>query len=224
VPVQKMTTANSKTRIAYDSDWLVLDIGSGHKPHPRANILVDRYLEDDLERSGQKSVLPENVPFIIADATALPFKKKAFDFIICSHVAEHIDAPYLDQFCSELNRVGKAGYIETPSVFAEYLRHSNVHRWFVSKRENTLIFRPILSHDMLGWFGKLARSFFFYDTTHAYGYQSVFGFARGIPKPFHYLLILFRYGLYTFWIIFKSVFYMRFFWKDRFSWEVAKSE
>ena len=31
---------------------LVLDVGSGHNPNPRSDILCDRYIEDDTERGG----------------------------------------------------------------------------------------------------------------------------------------------------------------------------
>jgi SAM-dependent methyltransferase len=222
MPVTKIPTANSKTKISYHSDWLVLDIGSGHNPHPRANVLTDRFLEDDLERSGQQIALPEGVPFIIADASALPFKDKAFDFIICSHVAEHIDPSNVDNFCSELNRVGKAGYIETPSKIAEYLRHSQVHRWIISNRGGQLVFTPILSHDFLGWFGKLIRSLMFYGTTHAQGYQNVYSFTRGVSNPWHYFFLFFRRLIYFVWKTFKPIFYTRLLWENNFSWQIMK--
>ena len=33
-------------------DDLVLDVGSGHNPNPRSDILCDRYIEDNTERGG----------------------------------------------------------------------------------------------------------------------------------------------------------------------------
>jgi len=43
----------------------------------------------------------------------LPFKDKEFDYVILSHVMEHV--PNLIEFKSEVERIGKAGYIELPT-------------------------------------------------------------------------------------------------------------
>src|SRR5689334_11059002 len=98
-------TGNSKTSIAFDDGWRVVDLGSGHNPHPRADILVDRFLLDNTERSGAPVILPSSKIFIVGDGCAMPFKDKAFDFLICSHVIEHIED--VELFCSELNRVSR---------------------------------------------------------------------------------------------------------------------
>ena len=50
----------------------------------------------------------------------LPFPDKSFDFIYCRHVVE--DFVYPDLVLSEMNRVGKAGFIETPSPLVELTR------------------------------------------------------------------------------------------------------
>ena len=42
----------------------------------------------------------------------LPFKDKEFDYVICAHVIEHVNDPIM--FKSEIERIGKAGYIELP--------------------------------------------------------------------------------------------------------------
>ena len=65
-----------------------------------------------------------------------------------SHVLEHASDPAAG--CQELMRVGRAGYIETPSPFSEqgynYPRPDrgwSFHRWFVFLGEDdTLIFEP----------------------------------------------------------------------------------
>ena len=49
----KYRVGNSGTKIEIKDDWMVLDIGSGHNPHPRANVLTDRYLEGNIDRSGK---------------------------------------------------------------------------------------------------------------------------------------------------------------------------
>ncbi len=47
----------------------------------------------------------------------LPFADKSFDFVYCRHVLEDMFNPFL--LCQEMERVAKAGYIETPSPIAE---------------------------------------------------------------------------------------------------------
>ena len=46
-----------------------------------------------------------------------PFPDKTFDFVVCSHLLEDVRDPIT--VCRELCRVGKAGYIETPSRIRE---------------------------------------------------------------------------------------------------------
>jgi hypothetical protein len=102
----------------------VLEIGSGHNPWFRSNVLCDRYLNDSTERSGQLVI---DRPLVQGDATRLPFRDKAFDFVFCSHVAEHIDD--IGSFLQELQRVGQAGYIETPNYLFEQSIGTTTHCW-----------------------------------------------------------------------------------------------
>ena len=116
------------------SGALVLEIGSGHRPHPRADVLTDKYLED-VERGGG---LVSDRPFVQADAQQLPFKAKAFDYVICRHVLEHLQDP--EAFFREVSRVGRAGYIETPSVIWERLHPTRTyHRWYVLEINGELV-------------------------------------------------------------------------------------
>ncbi len=215
-------TGNSHTQIGYDTDWFVLDVGSGHNPHPRADVLVDKFPLDNPEisgRSGRDVVLPHNKVFVVADATAMPFRDKSFDFVICSHVAEHIE--HIDKFCSELNRIGKRGYLETPSKFAEILRHPPYHIWYVSNASGILIFEPAPRDYPLGWFGKLFFSLYFYKGVQLQG-KEVFNFSYGCPKPWHYFLVLLRKVLVWSWRSLRHLTYTRFQWESSFSWEVRK--
>jgi SAM-dependent methyltransferase len=114
-------------RLDIPSGALVLEVGSGHRPHPRADVLTDKYL-GDMERGGR---LVTDRPFVQADAQQLPFKPKVFDYVLCRHVLEHLGDP--EAFFHEISRVGEAGYIETPSVIWEYLHPTRTyHRWHVS--------------------------------------------------------------------------------------------
>ncbi len=69
-------------------------------------------------------------PIVVADGHALPFREGGFGFVIASHVAEHVDDP--EQFCGELQRVSRAGYVETPSPAFEWAVPTSNHRWRVS--------------------------------------------------------------------------------------------
>jgi len=116
------------------ADALVLEVGSGHRPHPRADVLTDKYLED-IERGGR---LVTNRPFVQADAQQLPFKPGAFDYVICRHVVEHLEEP--ETFFREVSRVGQAGYIETPSAIWERLHPTRTyHRWYVLEIDGELV-------------------------------------------------------------------------------------
>lgn len=88
----------------------VLEIGPGPIPFPRAKTFVD--IKDF--GIGLKTV---NVD---CNDTPLPFKDKEFDFVYCRHVLEDMFNPFL--LCSEMGRVAKAGYVETPSPLCEFIR------------------------------------------------------------------------------------------------------
>lgn len=116
---------------------LVLEVGSGDNPHPRSDILVDRFLDDNTERGGS---LVLDRPLVVADAHHLPFLDGVFEYTICSHILEHMDDP--PQFVHELTRVAHGGYIGCPSEIAERLFHWSFHRWYVNLVDGTLILHP----------------------------------------------------------------------------------
>jgi len=66
----------------------------------------------------------------------LPFKDKEFDFIISSHVLEHVVNPRF--FISELERIGKEGYIEVPTRLEDNLVFENksAHLWWINFDDN----------------------------------------------------------------------------------------
>lgn len=117
---------------------LVLEIGSGNNPNPRADILCDRYITTNHERAGEFSVVIDR-PMVVADGYTLPFPDKSFDYVICSHIFEHMDDP--KAFAKEVMRVGKAGYIEVPSDLSERLFGWDFHHWYCSLRNKTLVMR-----------------------------------------------------------------------------------
>lgn len=115
---------------------LVLEIGSGGNPYARANVLCDAYV-DTVERFYDQLVVDR--PMVLARAEQLPFKDNSFDFVIASHVLEHSDEP--EKFIAEMERVGKAGYIEVPDAFMERLTNYPFHRLEITDKNGGLLIR-----------------------------------------------------------------------------------
>jgi SAM-dependent methyltransferase len=111
----------------------VLDVGSGSSPHPAADVLLERYL-DSKHRFGTMVI---DRPTVLADACKMPFRDKAFDFVIAFHVLEHVADPA--SFLKELERVGKAGYIETPNAIFERLIPYPIHLLEIMNINDTLL-------------------------------------------------------------------------------------
>lgn len=135
-------------------DDLVLDLGSGGSPNLRANVLCDRFAGDATERRGAAIAYPAERPFIIGDAHSLPFKDYAFDFVICSHLLEHVEDPA--QVLCELQRVARRGYIETPSRVAEKIHSLPIHLWMLSVEAGKLVLErkpaAVLDGELAEWF------------------------------------------------------------------------
>ena len=125
--------------IPVDRASLVLDVGSGDKPHWRADVLLDRFPGDEHggQRSGASGARVDR-PLFDADAADMPFADKVFDYVICSHVLEHVEHP--DAVIAELTRVAKAGYIEVPEAASAKIVDFPSHLWWVTSEEGILVF------------------------------------------------------------------------------------
>src|ERR1700716_505239 len=113
----------------------VLEVGGGQNPHPRSNVIVDKYVDDNFHRSGDLKIL-KHQEFLNADGENLPFKDKEFDYVICCQVLEHVENPV--RFLSEQFRVAKKGYIEVPSLIGEYLFPRESHKWILHEYKDVL--------------------------------------------------------------------------------------
>ena len=129
------------------ADDFVLEIGSGHNPKTRADVLCDKFIEDDEQRGGK---IIADRPIVEADGQFLPFADKAFDYVICSHVLEHVEDP--KQLIAELMRVANRGYIETPSEIGERIYGWHYHNWVVNLIDDRLILQK---NDKRPEFGQL---------------------------------------------------------------------
>ena len=116
----------------------VLDVGSGGDPFPYATMLVDLHTQPTNHRSAELKT--NGKPFKLADINDLPFENKSYDFVYCSHVLEHVDDPI--RACAELVRVGRRGYVETPSLMTDALFcwADGMHKWFTVVIGDRLVF------------------------------------------------------------------------------------
>ena len=109
-----------QTVLSEKKNWQVLDIGCGYTANEFATTICD---VQDLS----KFYVDKN--FVRLTNKQLPFKDDQFDFVIASHVMEHVDD--LKFFISELERVSKKGYIELPTKLEDNLVFENKkdHLW-----------------------------------------------------------------------------------------------
>jgi SAM-dependent methyltransferase len=88
----------------------VLDVGCG--------ALGLRALEPELDITGVDMAKRPNYPgpFVQADATVgLPFADEEFDLVYSSSVIEHVPSVRREAFASEVRRVGRGWFVQTPA-------------------------------------------------------------------------------------------------------------
>lgn len=136
----KRTTREHMIRqIENNPEWNVLELGSGTNGWLGADVYAD--IED------YTSAYKDN-RFVQTDASSTPFENKEFDFVICTHVAEHVPDP--EMFFNELTRIGHRGYLETPTPFFDNFVVGNSappphgHLWWVTFDDvkNEMCFKP----------------------------------------------------------------------------------
>jgi ubiquinone/menaquinone biosynthesis C-methylase UbiE len=132
----KLSNPSSRFKLNIKSGEKVLEVGGGHNPHPRSNVIVDKYGDDNTHRSGDIKTL-KNQKFMVADGENLPFKDNEFDYIISNQVLEHVENP--TAFLNEFARVAKRGFIETPSLIGEYLFPKESHKWVILEIDNKIV-------------------------------------------------------------------------------------
>ena len=143
--------------LAKNSNWNILDIGCGYTPNKNASVIADKQnLENHYKNKNFVRILEKK----------LPFKDKEFDFVIASHVIEHVED--FEFFIKELERISSRGYIELPSRLGDNLvfENRNDHIWWfayddiknqiVASKRNQLI-APFITVSMAKVFEKVFR-------------------------------------------------------------------
>ena len=122
------------------SNWKIADIGCGYSANKNASVIADIL---------DFSNFYKDKNFIKINGKKLPFKDKEFDFVIASHVIEHVED--FEFFVKELERISPRGYIELPTRLGDNLvfENKNDHIWWftyddvnnqiIASRRNQLI-------------------------------------------------------------------------------------
>ena len=135
----------------------VLDVGGWADPFWRADWVMDLMPYESrglYEREGWIEPRDDPADRFRADTWVqrdicsrdpFPFADGEFDFVVCAHTLEDVRDPVW--VCAELQRIGKAGYIEVPSRLEElswgvagaYVGWSH-HRWLIDVRASSIEF------------------------------------------------------------------------------------
>lgn len=100
----------------------VLEIGPGSSPHPRADVLLEKKytsVSEYMAQCGDQGMKAFDKRLVFYGGGKFPFDDSEFDYVICSHVLEHVID--VEAFVSEIFRVAKAGYFEYPLIYYDYI-------------------------------------------------------------------------------------------------------
>jgi hypothetical protein len=176
---------------------LVLDVGGGAAPFSRADAVVDMLTYDSFlaHQSELSSYRFNRQTWFTGDICASEvwssIPDKAYDFAVCSHTLEDVRDPLY--VCSQLIRVAKSGYIETPSRFREGSKTEandliigwGHHRWFIEVENGSIYFKqknPELHHfDFLGE-ERRQHAFDYYKQFTGVYWKGSFDYAERIMK------------------------------------------
>ena len=148
----------------------VLEIGPGGHPHPRSDMLLEKRFSDEKEAEAQRGYTPSpktDKKVVYYDGGNFPFKDNEFNYVICSHVLEHVQD--IDFFVNELNRVASRGYLEYPTIYYDYIYNFPEHVMFLFMKRGSIYY---MSKEQSGLNQFLPVNRFFYETLKS-GYKSI---------------------------------------------------
>ena len=121
--IERTSKSHIDKILSEKKNWKILDIGCGFSPNKYATTICD-VLDLKDRYSGKK--------FVMLKGENLPFNDNQFDFVIASHVLEHVKNP--NKFLNEISRVAKQGYIEVPTKLEDNLVFENkkAHLWHLT--------------------------------------------------------------------------------------------
>ena len=158
--LRRTTLSHVNKVLEKNPNWKILDIGCGYRPHKYASVIADT--KDFTNFYNTKK-------FVKISGKNLPFKDKEFDFVIASHVIEHVED--FEFFVKELERISPRGYIELPTRLGDNLvfENRNDHIWWftyndvnnqiIASKRNQLI-DPFITVSMGKLFEKIFRESF----------------------------------------------------------------
>ena len=119
--IKRTTISFVSNFLSKNVGWKILDIGCGYRANQHATIIADKKDFTDFYKEKK---------FVQITEKRLPFKDKEFDFVIASHVIEHVED--FEFFLKELERISKKGYIELPTRLGDNLVFENEtdHIWW----------------------------------------------------------------------------------------------
>jgi len=130
--LQRTSINSINKKLKENSSWKILDIGCGYTANQYANTIAD--IQD-------LSNFYKDRKFIKIIDKKLPFKDNEFDFVISSHVIEHVED--FQFFIYEIERISKQGYIELPTRLGDNIVFENLkdHIWWFKYNDelNSLI-------------------------------------------------------------------------------------
>ena len=121
--IQRTALVHINKLLKKKKKWKILDLGCNFDANKYSTHVAD-VVDFSSFYSGKKK-------FYLIKNNRLPFKTNFFDFVITSHVIEHVNN--INFFLKEIQRVAQKGYIELPTRFEDniILNSNNIkdHKW-----------------------------------------------------------------------------------------------
>jgi SAM-dependent methyltransferase len=145
----------------------VLEIGPGATPHSRSDVLLEKQFTQPSEyerQFGTKDKLVTEKQVVFYSGDRFPFDNNSFDYVICSHVLEHVED--LPNFLSEVFRVSRRGYFEFPMIYYDYVYNIDAHLNFLNFIDGKLKY-AIKKETPIYAFTEVQK-FYFFQLSHGY--------------------------------------------------------